>query len=81
ASSAVPYLNLFGNAVTGWLMARAGLAAAGRLAGSDGDVRFLEAKIKTARFFGDQILNRSAGLCATVTAGAAPALALEEDLF
>jgi acyl-CoA dehydrogenase len=81
ASSAVPYLNLFGNTTTGWLMAQAALAAAGRLAGEDGDGRFLEAKVQTARFFGDQILNRSPGLCATVTAGGGPALALEEELF
>ncbi len=81
ASSAVPYLNLFGNTTAGWLMARAALAAAGRLATGEGDAGFLDGKIRTARFFGDQILNRSAGLCATVVAGGGPALALDEALF
>jgi alkylation response protein AidB-like acyl-CoA dehydrogenase len=81
ASSAAPYLTLFGNTTAGWLMARAALAAAGRLAVADGDGGFLDAKIRTARFFGDQFLNRSAGLCAMVTAGGGPALGLDEELF
>ena len=86
AASAVPYLALFGNVTAGWLMGRAALAAKaanGRGAANGGapDPRFAAAKIKTARFFADHVLVRSAGLLATVTDGADAVMTLAEADF
>jgi len=81
ASGAVPYLNLFGYTVGGWLMALSALAAHQRLAEGGGDARFYETKIKTARFFADQNLVRAAGLAATVIDGGASVMAVAEDMF
>lgn len=51
----VPYLMLAGNLVSGWQMARALLAAEAALARGE-DPAFMQAKIATARFYGDHIL-------------------------
>jgi hypothetical protein len=83
AASAVPYLALFGNVTAGWLMGREALAAkASNGALSPGLApQFAVAKIKTARFFADHVLVRSAGLLATVTDGADAVVALAEADF
>jgi len=77
-----PYLRLLGTVVCGGLMARLALAAvkAGSEAteGSD-DADFYQAKVVSARFFGEQILPTVIGLEATVTAGAADLFALSPD--
>lgn len=51
----VPYLMLTGNLVSGWQLARALLAAEAALARGE-DPAFMQAKIATARFYGDHIL-------------------------
>jgi alkylation response protein AidB-like acyl-CoA dehydrogenase len=85
AASAVPYLALFGNVTAGWLMAREALAARGMNGANGLDPRitpqFAAAKIRTARFFADHVLVRSAGLLATVTDGADSVVALAEADF
>jgi alkylation response protein AidB-like acyl-CoA dehydrogenase len=80
-AGAVPFLQLFGIAVGGWLMAKAALAAHARAAAANGDARFLAAKVKTARFFADHVLVRAGGLLETVADGGAATLALSEELF
>ena len=79
-AASVPYLKLWGIAAGGWQMARAALIAEKRLSGSD-DKPFLEAKIKTARFFGDHVLSQAPGLAATVTSGSAAVMALSDEQF
>ncbi|MBT7943238.1 MAG: acyl-CoA dehydrogenase, partial [Alphaproteobacteria bacterium] len=68
ASGAVPYLELMGTTTGGWLMARAALAAHKRLSGGE-DSPFLREKMRSSRFFADQILIRAPVLAATVTRG------------
>ena len=75
----MPYLALFGNVAAGWLMGREALAA--KAANGALDPRFAAAKIKTARFFADHVLVRSAGLLATVADGADAVMALAEADF
>ena len=79
-AGAVPFLELMGITAGGWQMARAALIAERNL-GTSADKSFLEAKIKTARFFGDHVLSQASGLAATVTGGAATVMALSEDQF
>src|SRR5574337_430002 len=48
-TAAVPYLHLAVTVAGGWQMGRAALAAAGKLDAGEGDARFYQAKIATAR--------------------------------
>lgn len=82
AAGAVPLLDLFALAASGWQMGRAALAAHARLqSGGNQDGAFLRAKLGTARFHADHILSRADGLAHSIEAGAAATLALEEAAF
>ncbi|HTM60516.1 MAG TPA: acyl-CoA dehydrogenase [Burkholderiales bacterium] len=78
-AGAVPFLKLMGIVAGGWQMARAALAAEKNL--SSGDKDFLQAKIATARFYGDQVLVQAPALRDTVVKGAPGVMALSEDQF
>ncbi|HYL90963.1 MAG TPA: acyl-CoA dehydrogenase [Burkholderiales bacterium] len=78
-AGAVPFLKLMGIVAGGWQMARAALAAERKLASGDKD--FLQAKIATARFYGDQVLVQAPGLRDTVVKGAPGVMALSEEQF
>jgi len=81
-AGAVPFLKLMGIVAGGWQMARAAAVAERQLAsGNAGDREFLEAKIKTARFYADHVLVQAAGLKDTVVGGSAAVMALSEDQF
>ena len=81
AAVATPYLNLFGTVAGGWLLGREALAARARLdAGSD-DARFLAAKIKTARFYAENLLPQAAAEAVVVMTGAESTLALADEDF
>ena len=77
-AGSVPYLMLAGTVVAGWQMARALLVAEDRLAAGE-DAAFMRAKIATAHFYADHILNKAPGLRDSIVegAGAVTALALE----
>ena len=68
-----PYLRLLGTTVCGGLLAKAALAAAER------DDPFHNAKLVSARFFGEQILPSVAGLLPATVAGAADLDALTPE--
>ncbi|UOM36268.1 acyl-CoA dehydrogenase [Acuticoccus sp. I52.16.1] len=55
-AGSVPYLMLAGNLMVGWQLGRALLAAEAELAAGN-DPQFMTAKIATARFYADHILN------------------------
>jgi len=78
-AGAVPFLKLMGIVAGGWQMARAALAAEKNLGSGDKD--FLQAKISTARFYGDQVLVHAPALRDTVVKGAPGVMALSEDQF
>ncbi|HEX2199037.1 MAG TPA: acyl-CoA dehydrogenase [Burkholderiales bacterium] len=78
-AGAVPFLRLMGIVAGGWQMARAALAAQKSLA--TGDRAFLEAKIATARFYGDHVLVQAPGLRDTMVHGGAGVMALSEEQF
>ena len=79
AAGAHHYLTLWGNVTSGWLLAKAALAAG--KAAANGDAGFAEAKLKTVRFYADQVLSRSAALNQTITQGGGSVMALAEDQF
>ena len=78
-AGAVPFLKLMGIVAGGWQMARAALIAEKKLA--SGDKPFLEAKIATARFYGDHVLVQAPALRDTVVKGAPAVMALSEEQF
>ncbi|HUG78997.1 MAG TPA: acyl-CoA dehydrogenase [Burkholderiales bacterium] len=78
-AGAVPFLRLAGVVAGGWQMARAALAAERKLA--SGDRSFLEAKIATARFYGDHVLVQAPAYRNTVLSGAAGVMALSDEQF
>jgi len=78
-AGAVPFLKLMGIVAGGWQMARAALIAEKKL--GSGDRSFLEAKIATARFYGDQVLVQAPGLRDTVVKGSACVMTLSEEQF
>ncbi len=79
-AGSVPYLMLAGTVVAGWQMARALMAAEDRLAQGE-DAAFMEAKIATARFYGDHILTRAKGLRDSIVEGADAVTAMSLESF
>jgi hypothetical protein len=79
-AGSVPYLMLAGTFISGWQMGRALMAAEDRLtAGEDED--FMRAKIATASFHADHILNKAAGLRESIVEGADSVTALALEAF
>ena len=83
AAGASPYLNIFGLVAGCWLLAKGALAASGKLANGAAPVNrgFLEAKLKTARFYAENIAPAAAFYAAQVINGAESTLALDDDQF
>ena len=82
-AGSVPYLMMAGTVVAGWQMARALMAAEDRLAeGKDGlDADFMRAKIATAHFYADHILNKAPGLRDSIVEGADAVTAMALESF
>jgi 3-(methylthio)propanoyl-CoA dehydrogenase len=76
----VPYLMLSGTVVAGWQMARALLRAEEHLAAGN-DMAFMQAKIATAVFYAEHILNKAPGLRDSIVEGAASVTALALESF
>jgi alkylation response protein AidB-like acyl-CoA dehydrogenase len=68
-AGATPYLDLFAAVAGGWLMARAASAASQKLRRGEGDRRFLEGKLASARFYAEHVLPQAPGLLASVVNG------------
>ena len=79
-AGSVPYLMLAGTVVAGWQMPRALLVAEDRLAeGTDAD--FMRAKIATAHFYAEHILNKAPALRDSIVEGADAVTALALESF
>lgn len=79
-AGSVAYLMLSGQLMAGWQMGRALLAAQTALAQGE-DVAFMQAKIATARFYGDHVLSRASGWQAAIVQGADSVMALPQEAF
>ncbi len=80
-AGSVPYLMLAGNVVAGWQMARALVIAEDQLAKGEGDSAFLKAKVATAHFYAEHLLNKAPGLRDSIIEGADSVNALALDSF
>src|SRR5687767_904095 len=79
-AGSVPYLMLAGNLMAGWQLARS-LLVAEALAAAGTDTAFMNAKIATARFYAEHILNKAPGLRDSIVDGAESVTALALDAF
>ncbi|SEF27927.1 acyl-CoA dehydrogenase [Variovorax sp. NFACC27] len=79
-AGSVPYLMLAGNLVAGWQLARS-LLVAEDLAQAGTDVAFMQAKVATARFYAEHILNKAPGIRDSIVDGAESVTALAIDAF
>ncbi|MEJ8856700.1 acyl-CoA dehydrogenase [Variovorax robiniae] len=79
-SGSVPYLMLAGNVVAGWQLARS-LIIAEDLASQNNDVAFMTAKVATARFYAEHILNKAPGYRDSIVDGAESVTALALEAF
>ena len=79
-AGSVPYLMLAGTVVAGWQMARALMVAEDRLEqGVDAD--FMRAKVVTAHFYADHILNKATALRDSIVEGSDAVTAMALDSF
>ncbi len=80
-AAATDYLRLFGLVALGWMWLRMVKAARARLAAGEGNATFLEAKIRTARFYMAKLLPQTNALFITIMAGSGPLMEMEETAF
>lgn len=80
-AAATEYLHLMGYVAVGWQWLRMVTVAKAKLAAGTGDARFLEAKIKTARFYMVRMLPEAAALLTAIQSGAGPIMAMSADEF
>ncbi|WP_353860426.1 acyl-CoA dehydrogenase C-terminal domain-containing protein [Azospirillum formosense] len=80
-AAATDYLRLFGLVALGWMWLRMVKAARARLAAGEGNATFLEAKIRTARFYTAKLLPQTNALFITIMAGSGPLMEMEETAF
>jgi alkylation response protein AidB-like acyl-CoA dehydrogenase len=78
-AGAEPLLQLVGIVGGGWQLGRGALAAERHLQQRQGDLQFYEARIMTARFYGDSVLSRASGLAHAVVHGADSILGLADE--
>ena len=79
-AGSVPYLMLAGTVVAGWQMARAMVAAEDQLAAGQ-EAEFMRAKVATAHFYADHILNKVGGLRDSIVEGAPAVTAMALEAF
>ncbi|AWJ87223.1 acyl-CoA dehydrogenase (plasmid) [Azospirillum sp. TSH58] len=80
-AAATDYLRLFGLVALGWMWLRMVKAAQAKLAAGEGNAAFLEAKIRTARFYTAKLLPQTNALFITIMAGSKPLMEMDEAAF
>ncbi|MBB4838896.1 MULTISPECIES: acyl-CoA dehydrogenase C-terminal domain-containing protein [Sphingomonas] len=80
-AGAYPYMQLTGTVALGLMWLRMAKAAAAALATGEGDTKFYEAKLVTARFFAERFFPDASGLRRKIEAGSETVMALDPDLF
>ncbi len=75
------YMHLMGIVATGLMWLRMARAAAKLIAAGEGDAKFLNAKLVTARFYAERILPDAGALRRKIEGGAESVMALEPELF
>jgi hypothetical protein len=77
-AASTPYMHLMGIVALGLMWLRMARAA---LANRDADPQFMDAKLVTARFFGERIMPDTAALRRKIEAGADTLMAMPAEAF
>lgn len=80
-AGAVHYMHILGIVATGLMWLRMAKAAASLLEAGEGDARYLEAKLVTARFFAERIMPDAGALRRKIESGAESLMAIDADMF
>ena len=80
-AGSVPYMHLLGTVAVGLMWLRMAKAAQALLDVGEGDAAFLNAKLTTARFFGERIMPDTMALRRKIESGAASMMALPVEAF
>ena len=80
-AGAVPYMHLMGLVAVGYQWLLMAEAAVRLKAAGEGDATFLDAKLVTARFYGERLLPRTASLRREIEGGADAVMALPPAMF
>ncbi|MEJ7927707.1 acyl-CoA dehydrogenase C-terminal domain-containing protein [Sphingobium sp. AN641] len=75
------YLHIMGIVATGLMWLRMARAASDLLAAGEGDARYLETKLVTARFFAERIMPDAGALRRKIEGGADALMAIDPDMF
>ncbi|WP_420143186.1 acyl-CoA dehydrogenase C-terminal domain-containing protein [Sphingobium sp.] len=75
------YMHILGIVATGLMWVRMAGAASAIIDAGEGDAKFLEAKLVTARFFAERIMPDAGSLRRKIEGGAETLMALDPDLF
>ncbi|EFM59586.1 acyl-COA dehydrogenase [Brucella sp. BO2] len=75
------YMHLFGLVALGYMWARMAKVAEEKLAAGEGNKKFLEAKLVTARYYFERIMPESVAHLARIQSGADSMMALNADTF
>ena len=80
-AGAVHYMHILGIVATGLMWLRMAKAAATLLESGEGDGRYLEAKLITARFFAERVMPDAGALRRKIEGGADSLMAIDPDMF
>ncbi|GLV29276.1 acyl-CoA dehydrogenase [Sphingobium sp. TomTYG75] len=80
-AGAVHYMHILGIVSTGLMWLRMAKAAAALLEAGEGDARYLEAKLVTARFFAERVMPDAGALRRKIEGGAESLMAIDPDMF
>nr|MCU0729562.1 acyl-CoA dehydrogenase C-terminal domain-containing protein [Sphingopyxis sp.] len=75
------YMHIMGIVALGLMWLRMARAASAKLSAGEGDARFAEAKLRTARYFAERIMPDAGALRRKIEAGADAVMALDPDMF
>ena len=80
-AGAVPYMHLMGIVAVGYMWLKMAAAAVKLKEAGEGDLKFLDAKLVTARFFAERVLPETNALRRKIEGGADAIMALEPEMF
>jgi hypothetical protein len=80
-AASTDYLRLFALVAVGFMWARMVKVAQARLPQANGDARFYDTKIRTARFYMTKLLPQVNALFLTIMAGSAPLMDIDAEAF
>jgi len=80
-AAAVDYLMYSGYVTLAYFWARMAVVAKQKIAETEGDAPFYDAKVLTARFYFERLLPRTQTLRSTILAGASSLMDMPEELF